>query len=36
MRQQNEMNEKEVAINDQKLKDELAGIDERLTSALEA
>lgn len=36
MRQQNEMNEKEVAINDQKLKNELEGIDERLTTALEA
>ena len=36
MRQQNEMNDKEVAINEQKLKNELDGIDERLTGALEA
>lgn len=36
LRQQNEMNEKEVAINEQKLKSELDGIDERLTGALEA
>lgn len=36
LRQQNEVNEKEVAINDQKLKSELDGIDERLTGALEA
>ena len=36
LRQQNEMNEKEVTINDQKLQAELVGIDERLARALEA
>jgi hypothetical protein len=36
LRQQNEMNEKEVTINDQKLQTELEGIDDRLTRALEA